>query len=222
MIFLFQYYFITGKYWSRTDNLNLHDQYERYTKFKENLLTIQDHNQAYENGSVTFSQKENHFSHLTFDEFHEHFLTPLQMMEPPKRAGSSLNKKEKLHRSFKPIRTAKHRVALAKNSSDPKFKRQIEDETDTDAFDDHTDDYNQTTTLIENTSEKSPHKKFHHVNKFKQSRYARLALQMKKSVEKNNGGIFTLKAKAKVTTTVVVDWNARGFVTPGNYIYRAF
>ena len=71
------------------------DQKERYYILKENLLNIQDHNKAYENGSVTFSQKPNHFSHLTFDEFHDHFLTPLQQMETPRRAGSSFNKTKK-------------------------------------------------------------------------------------------------------------------------------
>jgi len=198
------------------------DQDERYFIFKENLLNIQDHNKAYENGSVTFSQKYNHFSHLTFEEFQDQFLTPLQKMETPRRAGSSFNKtkKEKSHLSFKPIRVNKHKEALAKkiaSNSNSKFKRAINEETNEIYDDNHIDDYIQT--IIENTNVESTkeNKTFHHVNKFKQSRYARLALKMRKLVEKNNGGIFTLKAAkaAKITTTVVVDWTARGYVTPG-------
>ncbi len=70
----------------------------------------------------------------------------------------------------------------------------------------------------ENNTDIAENVEFHHVNKFKQERYKRLAFNLKKSVQSNNDGIFTLKAKNKLLkSTNIVDWNAKGFITPGEY-----
>lgn len=70
----------------------------------------------------------------------------------------------------------------------------------------------------ENNTDITENIEFNHVNKFKQDRYKRLAFNLKKSVQSDNDGIFTLKAKNKLLkSTNIVDWNAKGFISPGKY-----
>lgn len=179
---------------------NNNDLQERYFIYKDNIKSIEDHNQAFKQGLVTFSLKDNHFTHLTYDEFHDYVLTPLRMNATTViRAGTSKNGtlKAQQHANFKPVRAMRHQ----KKSNKTRARRNSDDdyeENDIDAEENH---HNHT------------HLVFHHVNKFDKNKYSRVATKFRKDIEINNGGIFTLKAKSNIIT--VVDWNARGFVSPG-------
>lgn len=175
------------------------DPQERYFIFKNNLKDIEDHNQAYKNGDVTFSLKDNHFTHMTYEEFHDEFLTPLRIISPPIRAGSrrgGSNRSEHLH--VKPIRASKHRHRFNNSKLTDRPKRDLDEEEIETEF-------------VNSTHH---HLVFHHTNKFNKSKYERVASKYKRFIQERNNGIFTLSARKQSNQRQdIVDWTARGFVT---------